>query len=115
MEACYEPKVILPLRRTGFSSSRHRAPLQASPEMERASRWLDGADVGERNRTRRRRIPRLRGPQTTTLGESRSLLMEFPRPLWHLKRQDRTIEKEWSRKPMTQTDLPCLGVEQETL
>ena len=70
MEACYEPKVILPLRRTGFSSSRHRAPLQASPEMGRASEWMDRSDVGECNRTRPRRIPRLRGAPAPPLGES---------------------------------------------
>ena len=72
-EAGYEPKGILARRWTDFSLGRSRASLTASPEMERDSQWLDRPDVGELNRTRRRRIPGFRGIQTTPLAVSASL------------------------------------------
>jgi hypothetical protein len=69
-DALYGPKGILACRWADFSPGRSRAPLTASPEMERDSRRLDRPDVGERNRTRRRRIPGFRGTQTTPLAGS---------------------------------------------
>jgi hypothetical protein len=55
-----------------LSPGRSRAPLAAPPEMERDSQWLDRPDVGECNRTRRRRFPGFRGIQTTALAVSAS-------------------------------------------